>query len=32
MADQIDSSKKRSLSFMRAQELEWKLQSKLDFY
>ena len=32
MADQIDSSKKRSLSFMRSQELEWKLQSKADFY
>ena len=32
MADQIDSSKKRTLGFMRSQELEWKLQSKADFY
>ena len=31
--DQINSSsKKRSLSFIRAQELEWKLKSKADFY
>ena len=40
MAEQINSSsetktpqnKKRSLSFMKAQEIEWKLKSKADFY
>ena len=32
-SEQIDSSsKKRSLSFIKAQELEWKLKSKADFY
>ena len=32
-SEQIDSSsKKRSLSHVKAQELEWKLKSKLDFY
>ena len=31
--DQINSSsKKRSLSYMKAQEMEWKLKSKQDFY
>lgn len=38
--DQISSSslqdppesKKRSLSYIKAQELEWKLKSKADFY
>ena len=40
MAEQINSSsesnnqqnKKRSYSFVKAQELEWKLKSKADFY
>ena len=32
-SEQIDSSsKKRSLSYMQAQELNWKLKSKADFY
>ena len=31
--DQINSSsKKRSLSYKKAQEMEWKLKSKQDFY
>ena len=31
-SDSNAPGKKRSLSFMKAQELEWKLKSKADFY
>ena len=30
-SSQIQESKKRTLGFMQAQELQWKLKSKADF-